>query len=333
MKKILSLLLMLVFCFSFAVTAFAEEGNIHYVEDYSEEPAQASESSQYADTVTQDASQPRLMVTDFSLEGNSISPDKESELSITLKNYSSTKAINNIKLTLTEETGDVKILGTGTQFVDSIGTGKTYVWKVKVTAAKTAAIGEHAITVSADYEDKYYTGYSSSDVLRVNVVQSVSLDYNGIQLPYQMVQEETASVDMSFINSGKSKIRNVKVVFDVDGLEEGATAYIGEIEPGSTGTASANLRAKSDTVGDIKGTATLTYEDEFGEAYSKTFDLETTIEKKAELPEMEEEEETSKYPLWWAFLLGGIVLGGTVGAIIPIAIFTTKQRKRDEEML
>ena len=46
-----------------------------------------------------------------------------------------------------------------------------------------------------------------------------------------------------------------------------------------------------------------------------------------------EEEEQAKYPMWWAFLLGGIVLGGGVGSAIPIAIYSNKQRKEDEMRL
>lgn len=37
-----------------------------------------------------------------------------------------------------------------------------------------------------------------------------------------------------------------------------------------------------------------------------------------------------KYRLWWAFMLGGLVIGGAVGAIIPISINSYKRRKEDE---
>ncbi|MBQ9229342.1 MAG: hypothetical protein IJ168_11015 [Eubacterium sp.] len=330
MKKIGLLMLTALLLLSLSVTAFAEEGNIHYTEEEETQP----QAVQTVEETTVDASQPRLMVTDYSLDTDHLSPDHESTLSVTLKNFSNTKAIRNIKLSLTEETGNIKILGTGTQFVDSIGTNKTYVWTVTLTASKTATIGEHALSLSAEYEDRYYTGYSASDTIRLNVYQTVSLDYNGVQLPVKMVQEETSSVDMTLINSGKTKLRNIQITFDITGVESGGTAFVGELEPGATANASVNLRAAGDMLGETSGTATISYEDEFGTPYSQTVDLSTTVEE-AILPELPEEEETSqsRFPFWWAFLLGGLVLGGAIGAAIPIAIHSHKQRLADEAML
>ena len=39
---------------------------------------------------------------------------------------------------------------------------------------------------------------------------------------------------------------------------------------------------------------------------------------------------TENYGMWWAFMLGGLVIGGAVGAIIPISINSYKRRKEDE---
>ena len=44
----------------------------------------------------------------------------------------------------------------------------------------------------------------------------------------------------------------------------------------------------------------------------------------------QEQEKQPKFRLWWAFMLGGLVIGGAVGAIIPISINSYKRRKEDE---
>jgi hypothetical protein len=317
MKRITIILLTLVFCFSLAITAYAGDDG---------------ESEQVVAEVTQDASQPRLMVNDFSVDGDSLTPNKKSDITITFKNYSKTKAVKNIKLSLTEDTGDIKVVGTGTQYVDYIGAGKTYTWTVKLSAASTAEIGEHAINVLSEYEDKYYSAYSGSDIIRVNVKQSVGLDYSGIQLPVKSYQDDTVTVDFSLLNTGKSKIRNCKVDFDIDSLDSGGTTYIGEIAAGESTSGSTNLLVSNDKLGDVEGTATITYEDEFGKEYSKKIDLSTTIAEKV-VVEDTEEEETKTNPQWWAFLIGGIVVGGGIGCAIPISIYSNKQRKEDEMRL
>ncbi|MGN0522693.1 MAG: hypothetical protein ACI4IR_00010 [Eubacterium sp.] len=308
MKKIITIILALVMCFGFTLTAYAEEKE-----------------------TTQDISNPRLMVTDFKVDGGSLMPNKKSKVTITFKNYSKTKYIKNIKLSITEDSGDIKPVGTGNKFVDVIYAGGEYTWEVELTASATAQIGEHAITVSSEYEDKYYGSYSNSDVIRINVKQTVGLDYSGVQLPVKVYPDDTTTMDIAILNTGKSNIRNCKIDFDIKGLESGGTTFVGEIEAGEQGSASANLRVGKE-LGEAEGTVTITYEDEFGKTYTEEQKVSTTIVEKPVEPTTEEEEQ-SKYPLWWAFLLGGIALGGGVGCAIPIAIYSNKQRKEDEMRL
>ena len=268
------------------------------------------------------------MVTDFKVDSGSLKPNEKSKVTITLRNYSKTKYIKNIKLSILEESGDIKPVGTGNKFVDIIYAGSTYTWTTELTASKTAQIGEHAITISSEYEDKYFGSYTNSDVIRVNVKQTVGLDYSGVQLPVKVYPDDTTTMEIAIMNTGKSNIRNCKIDFDIKGLESGGTTFVGEIAAGEQGSASANLRVGKE-LGDTEGTVTITYEDEFGKSYTKKQKVNTTVVERPVEPETEEEEQP-KYPLWWAFLLGGIVLGGGVGCAIPIAIYNNKQRKQDE---
>nr|MDE5973758.1 hypothetical protein [Eubacterium sp.] len=317
MKKFLSIILMVLICLSFSITAYADEGD----DTASAEPE-----------TTVDASQPRLMVSSYKLDSEYITPDGDSTIEIVFKNYSDTKAISNIKLSLTEESGEIKPSGTGTEYVNRIYAGSSYTWKTKLKASKIAAIGEHRLIVTAEYEDKYYNAYSASDTLLVNVSQSVGLDYSGVVLPRKVTQENTVTMDVNLMNTGKCMVRNSKLNFDIDGLETGSVLFIGEIAAGESKTGSANFRISSDKLGEVKGKATLEYEDEFGNSYSKEIDVSTVIEKKPEAKEEAEEEDTfnTKYPKWWAFLIAGAAAGGIVGFAVPTAIHSKKKRKEDE---
>ncbi len=309
MKKFVAFITVFMLCFSFTVPAFAEESE-----------------------TTVDGSLPRVMLSSYSIEGDSISPDKEKEIEIVIKNYSSKKAIYNIKLSLTEDSGDIRPKGTGTKYVSKIGASSTYTWKVPVVASKTAKTGEHKLALNVEYEDKYYSSYSASDIIYVNVKQSVSLDYDSIQLPVKVTQGNTETVSPNLMNTGKSTIRNCKLSFDIDGLESGGVLFIGEIPAGSSAAGSANLRVSSEKLGEVKGTVTISYEDEFGKAYSEKVDVSTAIEEKKEVAEEKREDEQNN-PLWWLFLIAGIAAGGALGFGIPAIIRSNKQRKEDERRL
>ena len=254
---------------------------------------------------TQNASRPQLIVTSYSLDGKYVSPSKSANLSVILKNESKDKSIKNLKLTISEEKNNIKFKRE-TYFVDEIKPKCTYTLNIELTAAKTAEIGEHKLVLASTYEDKYFTSFESSDNILINVKQKTALDYDGIILPKKLTQDDTATMEVNLMNTGKSAIRNAKISFDIDGLETGG-------------------------VGDVKGTATLSYEDDFGKSYSESIPLSSTIiKKKAVKSDSDMDKKKSKLSLWWLFLLIGLAIGGGVGAIIPISINLSKKHKEDD---
>lgn len=283
-------------------------------------------------TAPQDTSQPRLMVTEYTVENESIIPGESRNLSITIKNTNPLKAVGNIKLSLSDESGELKTDGMGTAYVKSISANGTYVWTVALTAVHTAKTGEHPLTLSMEYEDSNHTGYSASDTIRINIKQSVMLKYDSAKLPSKSIQGETVTVSINLMNTGKSTIHNSMIDIDVKGLESGGTVLVGEISQGESKTGSVNLRVSTEILGKVEGTITITYEDDFGETYTETVDVSTVIEEKVVMTETEEEEE-KKNPLWWLFILIGAILGGSLGFGIPHAIRSNKQRKEDEKRL
>lgn len=301
------------------------------------EPTTAKEESKKEPVVFEeeepvDNSQPRLMVTGYEIDGGFISPEETKELTITLKNMHSSKAVSNIKLSLSEDTDEIRPTGMGTKYVSSIGAGKSYSWVVELKAVHTATVGEHKLSFSCEYEDENGSGYGANDTIRLEVRQPAELTFDGAKLPVKVVQDETVTLNINLMNMGKTILYNCKVDFNIEGLDAGGSSFVGEIEPQQSATASANLLVDSEKTGAVKGTITVSYEDTFGNEYTLTQDVKTIIEKKVVKAQKEEEEE-KKNPLWWLFLLGGLLVGGGLGFGIPFGINARKQRLKDEERL
>lgn len=282
--------------------------------------------------VTEDNSQPRLMVVSYEIEDGFISPEETKILTITLKNMHSKKRVSNIKLSVSDDTDEIRPTGMGTKYVDSIGANKYYTWSVELKAVHTATIGEHKLSFSCEYEDQNGSGYNADDTLRIEVRQPALLDFDGAKLPVKVVQEDTVTVNINLMNTGKAPLYNCKVDFNIKGLESGGSSFVGEIAPQESATASANLRVDSELTGKVTGTIIITFEDSFGEKFELKKEVETKIEKKVIKAEKKEEKE-KKNPLWWLFLSGGLLLGGGLGFGIPFFINSNKQRKKDEERL
>lgn len=277
-----------------------------------------------------DNSTPRFMVTGYELNENSLSPGKSAELSVTFKNFSSAKALYNIKLTLEDPSGEILTEEMPTKYVNRISAGGVYKWKLKLKAANTAAVGSHDLQISAEYEDKNYSSYSSSDKVRVDVRQPVKLKYSGASLPKKLVQGDTHTVEITLMNTGKSKIYNCTVDFDIEKMSSGGSSFVGDIEQAQSAVCTANLKIDSAAVGEVKGTILITYEDDYGKEYKKTVDVNTLIAEKVVETLVSEEKEESKNTLWWLFLLIGALVGGGIGFGVPWFIRDKRQRKEDD---
>ncbi len=278
-------------------------------------------------------SSPRLMVTDYKIENGFITPDGSTSLKITIKNTNQKRAVSNIKLSLADESGEIKPDSMGTKYVSAISAGGEYVWNVKLTAANIAAANEHKLNLSMEYEDENHSPYSASDTLLVQVRQAASIDYSGAQLPVKVIQGNVTTVTLTLMNTGKSTLYNCMFEFNVEGLNGGGSTFVGTINAGESGTGNANLRVSEEILGKVSGTLTISYEDDYGEKYTKTIDVQTVIEEKAEPTDILNEEEEKQNDLWWLFLLIGLAVGGGLGLGIPYAINSSKQRKEDEKRL
>lgn len=279
-----------------------------------------------------DNSQPRLMVVSYEIEDGFISPEETKKLTVTLKNMHASKAVSNIKLSISEDADEIRVTGMGTKYVSSISAGGYYSWVVEIRAVHTATVGEHKLNFSCEYEDSNGSGYSANDLIRLEVRQPAELSFDGVKLPVKVVQEETVTLNINLMNTGKTPLYNCKVDFDIEGLDAGGSSFVGVIEAQQNSTASANLLVASNKTGEIKGTVTITYEDTFGNEYTLTHDVKTVIEKKV-IKAQKEEKEEKKNPLWWLFLSGGLLVGGGLGFGIPFAINSKKQREEDEKRL
>lgn len=311
------------------------EGKEYYItsEYLSPVPPEETEkpTEETKEETTEDNSTPRFMVTSYELSEKSLSPEKSATLSVTFKNYSSTKALYNIKFSLEDPSGEILTTGMPTKYVKSISAGGVYTWNIELTAINTASIGQHDLQVSAEYEDKNFGSYSSSDTVRVDVKQSVKLKYSGATLPKKVIQGDTQTVTIDLMNTGKSTIYNCTLDFDIESMQSGGSVFVGNIEPAQSAQGSANLRVDSDALGEVTGKITITYEDDYGKEYKKTADVSTVIEEKVEqVATTEEEEKEKKNPLWWLFILIGLAVGGGLGFGIPWLINDKKQRKEDD---
>ena len=70
----------------------------------------------------------------------------------------------------------------------------------------------------------------------IDVVQPASMAYDKFMLPKQIEAGETAEMPVNIFNTGKSRLKNVTVSLTGNGLVPISTVFLGDIQPGDSGS-------------------------------------------------------------------------------------------------
>lgn len=281
---------------------------------------------------TLDGSQPRAMVTDYGVESGYVIPGESRTVTVKIKNTSATKAMKSIKLSISEASGELIFDGTGSIFIKSLNANCEYEWKIPVTAVNTAKSGEHEATVTAEYESDDGSISTSTDAVRISVRQPASLEYSGAALPTKLIQGDTSSVSVTFMNTGKSVIYNCIMRFEVDKINTGGSVLVGTLQPGESKNGTVTILPDSDALGEISGKLIISYEDDNGQKSEESVAVSSVIQEKVTLA-LSSEKEEEKTNLWWLFLLVGTLIGGGIGSGISLILKKRKERAEDEKRL
>jgi len=290
-------------------------------------------------------STPRIIVTGFTTDPETVNAGDTFNLTITVQNTSSETAVSNIQFDLKaaqegekdENTYEAFLptSGSATIFVPSIAAGDTTDISIEMTARGDLAQKPYVITVNAAYEDYKHNAYTAATNVSIPVRQPARVDTGDAEILPDVVELGNSSNIMFPIhNMGKTTLYNVQVSFQGDSIEGGNT-FLGKIEPGASGNVDAMVNAVYPTMDDGTIIALISYEDESGNV--------TTFEKELDLwviePEYEEfpddygfedpdmmDGEKSGPPK--ALIFGGIGGGIAIGVIVGIIVAANKKKKK-----
>jgi len=279
---------------------------------------------------------PKLIVEEYTTGSEYLIPGESKTLTVVLRNTSSTQTIKNIKLSFFEESVQVLPGETGTRFVESIENGKSYEWQFDVFAIRTAESKPYAATITMEYEDSSGAPIVMTDTIYLYVHQPVRLEHENISFPPRVTQSDTVPFTVTLMNLGKGNIINALLTYEIPGLSNGSSVLIGTISPGESKTGTANFRVDKDVSGEVSGTLVISYEDEYGEIYSKEIAISTVIQERVEVtPEDPAQTETGvdNGNFWIIYVSAGIIAALILAFFIIRYIKQRKQMKDDEMRL
>ena len=288
------------------------------------------------------ASTPRVIVTGFSTDPETVHAGETFTLTLHMQNTSQATSVKNMVFDIqaaSESTDTTYVAaaflptaGSSTIFVDQIAPGATKDISMEMEARADLAQKPYVVNVKMNYEDENVNAYENTASVSIPVRQEARIDTSSIDVvPSSIEVGSECNVMFSLYNIGKTQLYNTTVRFVADSVTGGET-YLGNVAPGATANVDTYLTGAAATMDDGTVKIEITFEDEAGEA--------TTVEKEMNLfvtepvyqdmgmdmgmmedPGMEQ---GGGFKLWYVLL--PLVL--VIAAVVVIVVIRRKNKKK-----
>jgi len=231
------------------------------------------------------ASVPRVIVTGFETDPETVHAGESFMLTLHLKNTSTATSVNNMlfefdavvegKDSDTTYESFLPTAGSNTIFVDRMEKNGTKDIQIEMEARADLTQKPYAIDVNMSYEDEHVNAYTNKASVSIPVKQAARVDMSDPEVnPSSIEVGSEANIMFSIYNLGKTKLYNVKVTADSEFVSTG-DAFVGNLDSGATGSVDMYVNGLAPTTDDGTVKLNISYEDETGEA--------TVIEKEVSL--------------------------------------------------
>lgn len=299
--------------FTFAGTSESESQNyaIQFTVEYTSGGTAKTSFKQYAgvnvynpDSEDDQKSKPKIIVSKYQSDPLIVMAGEEFDLTMTLLNTHSRKAVENIKmfLTLAEETSSddkksgnifTPVNSSNTFYFDAISPKGTVEKSLRLYVVPEAQPKTYTLTVNFEYEDEKGTEYTAQELLGINVKQVTDLQIDEFAVPDMVEQFQPISVSFSYYNTGKVTLNNlmIKVEGDVDCSNR--STYIGNMESGNSDYYETTFTPNM--TGEVPVSIVITYEDPGGEEIEDRRDFVLNVSEPYIPEDMEMPEENTSF--------------------------------------
>ena len=261
---------------------------------------------------------PRLIVTGSEIKSESVTAGDDFDMTIHLKNESTTTPLNNVRL---------EFVSDDNQIIPSAGTNVTYIDSIEKEAEIDVVVGLktrgdlqqkiYSLAVNMEYEDRDRKSYEASSQVTVPVTQIPEMSVTDLKLSRKEVfLNGKTNISFALNNTGKDMVYNVAVELTGDQIDK-ATSYVGNVAVGESKSVDLSILASKLGEGDVK--AKIVFEDADGKKYSTD---ESITFKVIEAPQEVAVEQDAGIDLR--------IVGAAAAGVVVLIIIVTVVRKKKE---
>lgn len=271
---------------------------------------------------------PKVIIDSYRFSKKAVLCGEKFTAKLTLRNTSRTDVVKNMLVSVVPGENVELVSKASADYVEELGAGAactiSFVFRVNAAAPR----GQYNIDVTMDYADSRGNPYTLQGAMKVSAEQQVQIEIAPVSLPDKIQIGETVELQAQAMNLGRGKLYNVRAVVEAEGLTPSGTAFIGDMEPGTSMTGSMELTAEGlsgDTLyGTTQGKITFLYEDEAGNEMTQEQSFETSL--LSPLSGADDDAPKDDTTQWW------IIMAVIIVFIVQAAAILLMRRSRHVQM-
>jgi hypothetical protein len=272
-------------------------------------------------------SKPRILVSSYSVDAVPVQAGEDFTVTVTLCNTSEDQDVQNMLVTVSTDSANFVLKNdTNTIFLGDLTAGATKDLELTYRTDLETPPQRYTINLNMEYDDSNAMTMSSSGSMMVEVAQAVEVELSPFYMDSEVNAGETVQLSFQVMNLGRGPVYNVRVELDVPGLSPTGTAFIGNMESGTSAEATMNvfvgMKEGDERYGYTSGTVRLIYEDVSGQKYVDETIVSTNIKELViSSADNKEEDEPERAIQWWAAVGLGVVV------IVALIFFGGKKKR------
>lgn len=288
------------------------------------------------------SSKPQVIIENYTYgeDAASVTGGSTFTLGMTLRNTSSSSAIENIKMVVSsaadETTGGVFTPASSSNsfFIARVGAGESFSESIDLTVKADAPPKSYGIDIEISYEaviDGKRESLTSTERITIPVSQPDRFEVEDAQISSTVYVGDSAYCSVSYVNKGKSAVYNLSIAVEGTGFTTAdANTYVGNVEAGNGDYFETSLNVTEP--GTIDGKFVITYEDSAGTQTTLERPFTATVMEMDwgtpdDMEPMEPVDVEPSMPLWGKILIiaGCVVVAG--GIVVVVLRIRRKKRK------
>lgn len=271
---------------------------------------------------------PRVMLSDYSIEEGEIVAGQSFTLHIILTNTAA-QGIRNLKLTISAQQGEfLPTEGAGTAYLEKLAGRDEAEFTFAMQAVEGLMEQSYKLLLKSEYEGSDGSPYTVEESVYLPVTLEQRCSITDIFIPESNLElGDTVEIGASVNNLGTSPLYNVTASVSGDNLVS-ADTYIGTIDAGKRGNI--DLLTKADKISELSGDKNqliISYENRKGERYTEVQDITVQIAQ-PQYENLEKVKEDSHAGQGWMIATITLLSVMGIGGILLLVLYRRRKKKK-----